>query len=234
MNVKRSVSWSRLALGVLGSLGGSVMSAGLLSAVPATVHAQTAATCAAAWSAGTAYSGGAVASENGVNYLANWWTQGDDPATHSGPTGSGQPWTSQGACGGSGGGSGGGTGGGGSGGGSGSSCAVAWNAGTVYTGGQTASENGVNYVANWWTQGDDPATHNGPTGSAQPWTAQGSCDGSGTGGGGTGGGGTGGGGTGGGGTGNPPPAPDSLLFSPYKDVTINMDWNTNTMRTAAA
>jgi len=87
MNVKRSVSWSRLALGVLGSLGGSVMSAGLLSAVPATVHAQTAATCAAAWSAGTAYSGGAVASENGVNYLANWWTQGDDPATHSGPTG---------------------------------------------------------------------------------------------------------------------------------------------------
>lgn len=239
MNVKRSVSWSRLALGVLGSLGGSVMSAGLLSAVPATVHAQTAATCAAAWSAGTAYSGGAVASENGVNYLANWWTQGDDPATHSGPTGSGQPWTSQGACGGSGGGSGGGTGGGGSGGGSGSSCAVAWSAGTVYTGGQTASENGVNYVANWWTQGDDPATHNGPTGSAQPWTAQGSCDGSGTGGGGTGGGGTGGGGTGGGGTGgggtgNPPPAPDSLLFSPYKDVTINMDWNTNTMRTAAA
>ena len=54
------------------------------------------------------------------------------------------------------------------------------------------------------------------------------------GGGGTGGGGGGGGGTGGG---TPPPPPGTganLLFSPYKDVTINLNWNTNTMQTAAA
>ncbi|HET6432492.1 carbohydrate-binding protein [Dyella sp.] len=104
-------------------------------------------------------------------------------------------------------------------------CAAPWSAGTVYTGGNSASENGTNYTANWWTQGDDPATHNGGPGSGQPWTAQGSCGGSTT------------------PTDppptdppptNPPPAPDGLLFSPYKDVTINLNWNTNTMRTAAA
>ncbi|HEY4089912.1 MAG TPA: carbohydrate-binding protein [Luteibacter sp.] len=100
-------------------------------------------------------------------------------------------------------------------------CAAAWSAGTVYTGGNLASENGVNYKANWWTQGDDPATHNGVTGSGQPWTSQGACSG--------------------GGTPptdppptdppptNPPPGAGALFFSPYKDVTINMDWNTNIM-----
>lgn len=102
-------------------------------------------------------------------------------------------------------------------------CAAAWSAGTVYTQGDSASENGVNYTANWWTQGNDPATSNGGSGSGQPWTSQGTCgDGS-----------------------TPPtdptdptdpptnpPASDGLLFSPYKDVTINLDWNTNVMRTA--
>jgi len=90
----------------------------------------------------------------------------------------------------------------------------------VYTGGNTASENGTNYIANWWTQGNDPATNNGGSGSGQPWTSQGSC-------------------TGGGTTPppvdppptNPPPAAGSLVFSPYKDITINLDWNTNIMST---
>ncbi|QDZ15959.1 carbohydrate-binding protein [Humibacter ginsenosidimutans] len=109
-------------------------------------------------------------------------------------------------------------------------CATAWSASTVYTGGQTASENGVNYTANWWTQGDDPATHSGASGSGQPWTSTGACTtGSTTGGGGdSGGGGTGGGGTGGTGTGTP----SGILLSPYKDVTINMNWNTDAMQTA--
>jgi chitinase len=102
-------------------------------------------------------------------------------------------------------------------------CATAWSAGTVYNGGDSASENGTNYKANWWTQGNDPATNSGGSGSGQPWTSQGACSGS-------------GGSTGGGGTNPPPPPPPpplgSLLFSPYKDVTINLDWNTNTMRTA--
>lgn len=102
-------------------------------------------------------------------------------------------------------------------------CAAAWQAGTVYNGGNVASENGVNYVANWWTQGNDPATSSGASGSGQPWTSQGSCSG---------------------GTTpptnppptdppptNPPPVAGDLLFSPYKDITVNLDWNTNIMST---
>src|SRR5260221_657633 len=34
----------------------------------------------------------------------------------------------------------------------------------------TATENGVTYKANWWTQGADPAHNNGGTGTGQPWT----------------------------------------------------------------
>jgi chitinase len=103
-------------------------------------------------------------------------------------------------------------------------CAAAWSSSTVYTAGNQASENGINYTANWWTQGNDPATNNGGSGSGQPWTSDGAC---------TGGGGTppgGGGGTppGGGGTGTA----SGLLFSPYKDVTINMNWNTYEMQSA--
>ncbi|SDF45092.1 carbohydrate-binding protein [Dyella sp. 333MFSha] len=104
-------------------------------------------------------------------------------------------------------------------------CAAAWQAGTVYTGGNVASKNGTNYVANWWTQGNDPATNSGGAGSGQPWTSQGACDG----------------GTttpptdpgnpGGDPPTNPPPAAGDLLFSPYKDITINLDWNTNIMST---
>jgi chitodextrinase len=81
---------------------GTCFSVALLAAVPLqATHAQSAPACAAAWNAATAYGGGSVVSENGNNYLANWWTQGNEPATSSGPGGSGQPWTSQGSCGGS-------------------------------------------------------------------------------------------------------------------------------------
>jgi chitinase len=100
-------------------------------------------------------------------------------------------------------------------------CAAAWSSTAVYTGGMQASENGINYTANWWTQGNDPATNNGGSGSGQPWTSNGAC-------------------TGGSGTGTPPPPPpgtgtgsvSGLLFSPYKDVTINMNWNTDQMQSA--
>jgi chitinase len=98
-------------------------------------------------------------------------------------------------------------------------CAAAWSSTAVYTAGQQASENGINYTANWWTQGNDPATNNGGSGSGEPWTSDGSC---------TGGSGGGGGGGGGGGTGSV----SGLLFSPYKDVTINMNWNTYQMQSA--
>ena len=58
----------------------------------------TGGTCQPAWSATQVYVGGNKASRNNVNYTANWWTQGNDPATNSGGPGTGQPWTSNGAC----------------------------------------------------------------------------------------------------------------------------------------
>ena len=108
-------------------------------------------------------------------------------------------------------------------------CAAAWSSSTVYTAGNMASENGINYTANWWTQGNNPATNNGGSGSGQPWTSDGSCTG----------------GSGSGPSPSPSPSassssgagtgtgsPGSLLFSPYKDVTINMNWNTDQMQSA--
>jgi chitinase len=103
-------------------------------------------------------------------------------------------------------------------------CAAAWSSTAVYTAGMQASENGTNYTANWWTQGNDPATNNGGPGSGQPWTSNGACAG----------------GSGGSPSPSPSPSPTStgtgsasgLLFSPYKDVTINMNWNTDQMQSA--
>ena len=103
-------------------------------------------------------------------------------------------------------------------------CAAAWSSTAVYTAGLQASENGTNYTANWWTQGNDPATNNGGPGSGQPWTSNGACVG----------------GSGGSPSPSPSPTPTStgtgsaggLLFSPYKDVTINMNWNTDQMQSA--
>jgi chitinase len=99
-------------------------------------------------------------------------------------------------------------------------CATAWSASTAYTGGATVSKSSTNYTANWWTQGNDPATNSGGSGSGQPWTSTGSC---------TGGTGGGGGGTGGGGTGTG--SVTGTFFSPYKDVTSSLNWNTNVMQT---
>jgi chitinase len=56
-----------------------------------------------------------------------------------------------------------------------SGCAAPWSSTQVYTAGMTASENGIDYIANWWTQGQNPATNNGPAGSGEPWTSQGAC-----------------------------------------------------------
>ena len=102
-------------------------------------------------------------------------------------------------------------------------CAAAWSSTTVYTAGDQASENGINYTANWWTQGNDPATNNGGSGSGQPWTSDGSCTGGGSGSGSA---------AVGSGSGSGTGSVSGLLFSPYKDVTINMNWNTYQMQSA--
>src|SRR5215470_4879622 len=106
-------------------------------------------TCASTWNSTQVYTAGNTASLNGINYTANFWTQGNNPSTSNGGPGSGQPWTSNGSCTGS--------GGGGGGGGNGGSCAAAWVSTQVYTGGMQASVAGINYQANFWTQGQNPS-----------------------------------------------------------------------------
>ncbi|AWI28314.1 glycoside hydrolase family 19 protein [Streptomyces tirandamycinicus] len=64
-------------------------------------------------------------------------------------------------------------------------CAAAWNSSSVYTGGMTASHNGRNWQAKWWTQNETP-------GSAEVWADQGAC---------------------GGGGGNPNPDPSGFVVS---------------------
>ena len=51
-------------------------------------------------------------------------------------------------------------------------CAAAWNSTAVYTGGMSASYNGHNYQAKWWTQNENPATN-----GSGVWADQGSCGG---------------------------------------------------------
>ena len=52
-------------------------------------------------------------------------------------------------------------------------CAAAWSASQVYTGGMTASFNGHNYQAKWWTQNEQPP------GTSGVWADQGTCGGGG-------------------------------------------------------
>lgn len=56
-----------------------------------------------------------------------------------------------------------------------SGCAATWSATQIYTAGMTASEGGIDYVANYWTENQNPVTNNGGAGSGEPWTSQGAC-----------------------------------------------------------
>ena len=92
-------------------------------------------------------------------------------------------------------------------------CYTAWSASTVYTGGQTASESGVNYTAAFWTEGNNPATNNGPAGSGEPWISDGSC-----------------------GSTNPkPPTTTSIsrIFAPYVDMGTQFGEGVEAMQQAA-
>jgi len=165
----------------------------LLLCMPCICAAQT--TCASPWNSTTAYTAGTRVSFNGINYTANFWTQGQSPNTNNGGSGSGQPWTSNGSCSGSGGGGGGG------------SCSTPWNATTAYTAGMTASVNGVNYNANFWTQGQNPATNNGGPGSGQPWSTIGTCSVCTT----------------------VPSVPTGLQASGVTSNSVNLNWNASTV-----
>ncbi|MFD5120071.1 glycoside hydrolase family 19 protein [Streptomyces sp. NPDC058385] len=52
-------------------------------------------------------------------------------------------------------------------------CAAPWNSSSVYTGGGSASYNGHNWNAKWWTQNETPGT-------SDVWADQGACGGGGT------------------------------------------------------
>lgn len=51
--------------------------------------------CAPAWNADNTYTTGGLASVNGVNYRASWWTRGESPVSHSAV---GEPWSMIGSC----------------------------------------------------------------------------------------------------------------------------------------
>ncbi|GIE93961.1 glycosyl hydrolase family 18 protein [Paractinoplanes rishiriensis] len=53
-------------------------------------------------------------------------------------------------------------------------CAPAWSTSAVYVGGNTASQNGRNYTAKWWTQNQSPATNSGQW---DVWADNGACGG---------------------------------------------------------
>ena len=159
------------------------------AAVPSGVVAP--ATTCQPWSADSTYLQGDTATEGGVTYTANYWTHGDDPATHNGAAGSGQPWTIGGTC---------------------SppppppppADCDPWLSTWKYAKGALVTENGVGYKALAKSKDKDPATNNGPKGSGEPWTTSKACA-------------------------APPPGP--LVFGSYKDITINLDWNTNILST---
>lgn len=234
MYVKHLNTLFTLLFGASGSIAGAVVAIAAGTVLPvSTAHAQAGAACATAWNATSVYTAGNVVSKSGVNYKANWWTQGDDPATHSGGSGSGQPWTSQGSCSGGGGGGDDGGGGGGTGkvcfyehvnyGGA-SFCANAdsgwvgsdWNDRAsslkVQSGQEAVLYRDINYGGGSITvTGDEPNLVNrGFNDAMSSFKVRAS---------------------GGGGGGNPP---QGFVFSAYKDVTINMDWNTAAMRTGAS
>lgn len=118
----------------------------------------------------------------------------------------------------------------------GGTCAPAWSPNLAYcntsttscNGGSTASKNGLNFTAQFWNTNEDPtvAGHAGPAGTGDPWFTGVSCS-----------------------TGSPSPTPTptptpsptatptpppagSVIFAPYKDVTINADFNTGLQRSA--
>lgn len=80
--------------------GLAAFAAALGFAVALPASPAVAADCATAWSSSSVYTNGMVASHNGHNWQAKWWTQGETPGT----TGEWGVWADQGTCTGGGGG----------------------------------------------------------------------------------------------------------------------------------
>ncbi|SMC29660.1 Predicted hydrolase of the alpha/beta superfamily [Andreprevotia lacus DSM 23236] len=121
--------------------------------LPALLLAAAITHAAPAWQNMQVYQAGDTITEAGIDYRAQWWTQGQTPQQHSGPPGSGQPWLVLNpaepplACG------------------------DAWRPGTAYNGNSVVSRQGRNYLASWWSSGSDPAIN-----ASSPWRDLGSCN----------------------------------------------------------
>jgi len=89
----------------------------------------------------------------------------------------------------------------------------AWSAGQVYTAGMCITYGGKVYTAKWWTQGNVPGTEEWGPWALQSGTPTPTPDPTPT------------------PTPTPTPAPTGFAFGPYKDVTINLNWNTNVLST---
>src|SRR4051794_41244982 len=75
----------------------AVVAAGPAGAILPMGASNAAAAGSPAWSSTAVYVKDNVASQNGHNYTAKWWTQNESPATHSGQW---DVWIDNGACGG--------------------------------------------------------------------------------------------------------------------------------------
>ncbi|MET7834671.1 carbohydrate-binding protein, partial [Micromonospora sediminicola] len=65
------------------SLAAVTVTATAIAVAPMTTSSAATA-CYPTWSSSAVYVGGGQASYQGVNYQAKWWTQNENPATHSG------------------------------------------------------------------------------------------------------------------------------------------------------
>lgn len=82
-----------------GCNGGSTSSAGGAGGYSLTGRISSVCSGVATWSSSTTYAtAGSLVVYNNVEYKNNWWTQGDNPETHNGSSGSGQPWTKVADC----------------------------------------------------------------------------------------------------------------------------------------
>lgn len=92
-----TTNWTPAADGSYSILVTATDNDGLTDTDQVTVSASTPNTCTApAWDAATVYHGGDQVSHNGVLYQANYWTQNNNPETHSGPY---AHWSNLGPCG---------------------------------------------------------------------------------------------------------------------------------------
>src|SRR5512138_291531 len=76
------------------ALWAGVLAVAATATVPLT-QASAAVACSPAWSSTAVYVKDNVASQNGHNYTAKWWTQNESPATHSGQW---DVWIDNGTC----------------------------------------------------------------------------------------------------------------------------------------